>query len=635
MLKVVGELEAAVSAALELGDDARDDQRRRSLRRIERALKSFQNEFARVQRAVHERNENDAMEQINVESLSLDDESVTLFVDILTKLPCIFCWEPQGDGDHQPIDLNRRNDVSYGLEEMYESIAKFTSQMILDYAHMPLDSSLIDGLLDRVALLAFHGSVSCELISILNASTSASLSESDESCYSQEMISSCDHLSNNNPPLFLLGAEETLSLTRILTPITLNHLSRNFDFLVKFLNGEEGLGPQEGEIGLRLLLFHIFRHLSDTLPEGRIDALKKCHNQWYRGQVKIDDEVGYELENEFEDYMDMLISFLAENIEFAFDTLNVSNELIPELSEEDHIVRQIKQVTRLSSLAVGIADLFQEDFNFDMSPFRSQLEKLFLNFANYVANYCHSGFVPGNKHVMALADETLFRLYALVRSNSGEKTPKRNRISSNASVLQKYQAQTITYLRASYLYASEFNYIDTSVLNMELDRLTGIFQNPPSNETDTSNMDSHTAKSLLQARALSCIVIGNHDESRLQSKNHNLLSLLLTRLARIQGENSKDEQGNMSKEELSPWDYLIAQMILKSNSNSDGGAWCDELTSCTPPHTVLLNSSSSVSDLRSQMHSSGNERNDIVYSCPNVLSFAQSVHSHINTLCHD
>jgi hypothetical protein len=643
MLKVIRELEAAVNAALELGNDDRGDgyySRVTSLRRVERTLKTFRNEFIRVQRAFDARNEIETMEQSNTSSLSLDDESVGLLVDILTKLPCIYCSEPQGDGDHQPIDLNRRYDISTisGLDEMFESIEKFVSQMILDYAHMPLDLNLIDGLLDRVALLAFHGSVSCELISILNASAAASLSESAELHFSQENSSLHDRFSHEKSPLFLLGAEETLSLTQILTPISLQHLSRSFDFLVNFLNGEEKMGSREGEVGLRLLLFHIFRHLSDTLPKGsqsRIDALRICHNQWFRGQMNNNNKMEYELENEYEDYMDMLKSFLAENIEFAFDALNVSNKLIPEISEKDHMVHQIKQVTRLSSLAVGIADLFQEELDFDMSFFRSQLEKLFVTFANYVANYCHGGFIPGKKHVMLLADETLFRLYVLVSANSVEKLPKRNRIGPISSALQKYQAQTIVYLRASYLYASEFNAIDTSVVNMELDRLVGIIQNPLSNQDDTSKMDPYAAKSLLQARVLSCIVIGDNDESRLQIKNNTLLSLLLTHLAKCQDQKINDEHENASKTELSPWNYLLAQMILESTPCTDTSLYLNGSTSITPSDTILSNNSSFGSDLKGQLSSSENERNDMFNYPTNVISFAQSVHSHINTLCHD
>jgi hypothetical protein len=270
-----------------------------------------------------------------------------------------------------------------------------------------------------------------------------------------------------------------------------------------------------------------------------------------------------------------------------------------------------------------------------MSFFRSQLEKLFVTFANYVANYCHGGFIPGKKHVMLLADETLFRLYVLVSTNSVEKLPKRNRIGPISSALQKYQAQTIVYLRASYLYASEFNAIDTSVVNMELDRLVGIIQNPLRNQDDTSKMDPYTAKSLLQARALSCIVIGDNDESRLQIKNNTLLSLLLTHLAKCQDQKINDEHENASKTELSPWNYLLAQMILESTPCTDTSLYLNGSTSITPSDTILSNNSSFGSDLKGQLSSSENERNDMFNYPTNVISFAQSVHSHINTLCHD
>lgn len=644
MLKVVRELEAAVSAALELGEDVRHDQRRRSLRRVERAVRTFRNEFDRVQRAFVDRNKIDPADQINHDSLTLDDESVGLFVDILTKLPSIYCSEHQGDGDLQPIDLNHRKDSFSGLDEIYESISELASQMVLHYAQMPLDSNLVDSLLDRVALLAFHGTVSCELISILNASVAAALSESNECLGSTETHSLHDGLSCEKQPLFLLGAEETLSLTRILTPISLNHLSRNFDFSVNILNGKEEMGPQEGEIGLRLLLFHIFRHLSDTVQEfddgcqERVDTLKKLHNQWYRSEMKNSDEMEYDLENAFEDYMDMLTSFLVENIEFAFDTLNVSNKLISEISEDDdcsdQILRQIKQVTRLTSLSIGLADLFHEDLNFDMSLFRSQLEKLFINFASYVANYCHRGFIPRSHNVILLADETLFRLYAIVITNTGEKSPKRNRICSNSTVLQKHHAQTIAYLRASYLATSEFDDVDTSILNIELERMSGIIRESSSNQSESSSLDSHTALSMLQARALSCMVIGEHDDPQLQSKNNVLLSLLLTSLNKNQEQRS-DGVSNASKQEFNPWNYLLAQKIMESNTHPNGHACFHELKSSTPPHTILSNASSSVSDLRSHTPSSGYGRHDAFYYSPNVISFARSVPSHINTLCRD
>jgi hypothetical protein len=222
-----------------------------------------------------------------------------------------------------------------------------------------------------------------------------------------------------------------------------------------------------------------------------------------------------------------------------------------------------------------------------------------------------------------------------VSTNSVEKLPKRNRIGPISSALQKYQAQTIVYLRASYLYASEFNAIDTSVVNMELDRLVGIIQNPLSNQDDTSKMDPYAAKSLLQARALSCIVIGDNDESRLQIKNNTLLSLLLTHLAKCQDQKINDEHENASKTELSPWNYLLAQMILESTPCTDTSLYLNGSTSITPSDTILSNNSSFGSDLKGQLSSSENERNDMFNYPTNVISFAQSVHSHINTLCHD
>ena len=189
------------------------------------------------------------------------------------------------------------------LVELLEDITCTTCDILQDYRtiSMPLELSHTDLLLDRVVSLILSSSSAStststsspmpllRLLSLLNQNLLLQ-EQSETPCTSSEAETSSNML-------FVLDVNETITLTQLLLPVSLRHLSYSWIFDIKeHDDGEDGgvdiekrhegnstggnhedagigqnqqrLMEQEGEVLLRVLVGYLFRHLSSLFSKS-------------------------------------------------------------------------------------------------------------------------------------------------------------------------------------------------------------------------------------------------------------------------------------------------------------------------------------------------------------------------------
>ena len=744
-------------------------ERKRCLRRIERAIISFQNQITVENNSNN--NNNDSNNSNDDNDVSLSDDTIETLMDILTEFP--------------KLEFSQ----SDALRDLHDSITGIACSLVQQYALMPLTAIHVDRLLDRIAIqytsIKLRGQrfdfdilqllnaslLQCEHVNVngnANANANAAGLESDPESnqYHSYMNMQGACMQNNNDPeiecehengyhpatsdgdgdcnasagkkhpttntydtlprgSIILDANETLRLTQILIPLSLEHLSQSWSFQMRHDEDEieeEGVDTYAYEdnhcgLQLRVLLSYLLRHFLSEVNKidiaylveqefeedddvSRIDKLQRI--LFHLFQEQISDNVhsrdtnidttsangGDDAESSsnvlamVEDYIDLITSFLVENIEYAIDTIDTSSHYLDQLhvSKTNHdggagnyagtksdigsttlSHRYVKDTVRLTSLAIGMIELFQEDLGLSWDTYKSHAFKLLDEFAPFVAIYCTDGVLRhanGANVTIDSGDKALLELWSIMRGSTdtegyvGDRdrdfqtvsgntmlleaasfTSKRRRILPNehshtegtkvggslalgARGLDKTMVTTL--LRAFSTKSSNEAALDVIQTEVAVAK-EKLFYSPKQIEgVCESSASANEFASLLQACALSTLIMPREEsyeheeghESGLLGFNSGLFSTLVDPLVSLidvedgDDDNRTTEPVHCMVDAMNPWNYFLSRNLFTKLSLMGG----EDPEYAVPMRVVTTSSVSSVSDLRSHNTSSTGKR---------------------------
>lgn len=528
----------------------------------------------------------------------------------------------------------------------------------------------------------------------------------------------------------LLTAQETQRLTQILIPLSLKHLSQPWIFMEKedqsrLQSDRDGVDwdEQKGGLQLRVLLSFLFRHFvaqiekmegaemgvdvydvdddddddpnlgSDDCGERRGSVLlpvsRKLENilfELFQRQLVDagnDNPDHGDIVDMVEDYTDLITSFLVENIDYAIDAVENSSIVLREYAtytadgvgvERDvyTINRHVKDAARLSSLAVGMIELFHDDLGLAWDAFKSHTSKLHKEFSQFVAMYCTDKFLHDAENATCTiesADNILIRLATRVASEchggnakpaSFEPDSKRRRVLPNDCDQLLDKASVATLLRTFYSSKTKDSEIAMPLLEHEMDKtrrfISDTLAGPTSNaivsvpEGQRRLVAAHELSTLVQSCALSTLVsprgMDPSGETDRRGDNRNdvegNMALFSTLVKPLLGYNDKtgceaDNQNAIPAtvvDSTNPWNFLLARGLPQKLSSMDEERYTDE-RDIMPPMAITTCSASSVSDLRSNNTSStgrcGRTDHNARY-WERIAFFSNTVQDPINTL---
>uniref|UniRef100_A0A7S3V8Q7 Uncharacterized protein n=1 Tax=Chaetoceros debilis TaxID=122233 RepID=A0A7S3V8Q7_9STRA len=436
---------------------------------------------------------------------------------------------------------------------------------------------------------------------------------------------------------------------------------------------------------------------------ARIDGGDNINDNGLQEQKQEEED----LRDMLDDCMDMMTSFLLENIEYVIDAIDGASHFLKRWDinsirscKEDNtahddytgygyggaqdsnnmedmnvIHRTVKDVIHLSSLVVGIMELFRGDLGVPWTmSIASRTEDLLGAFANFVALYCTHSFLVGVEEVggrgasttIASSEKVLFQLYSCVhivdnacRGDSSrnlasyqcsiEGGGKRRRIGNDSGKVAQCLdfAAIIAMLRMFHSSRNELgrnkdftkSLLDNELINVKSYIMEAFRNRQVKIANDGCNGDdnygtgkefayhagqkraAYEASNIIQACALSDLVLPRGMDPRGENYDLAMLSSLVSPLFNI--DHSTPNEGNISHQvsssklliPINPWNALVARKLSLILQVTDGPAEHEGL----PIKVVSTDSTStsSVSDLRSDSTSTGCERSgelDVVHN---------------------
>ena len=248
-------------------------------------------------------------------------------------------------------------------------------------------------------------------------------------------------------------------------------------------SSDDAWDEQQGGLQLRVLLTHLVRHFILEVQKVSIsmkqEADADCHPEEGMGmgmgcRLKLEDVLfqlfqtqlveangcGQQLQGQgqgeeceyhpdhadvmdmVEDFTDLITSFLIENIEYANDAVENSDYTLEKYSRASAnsntntnihkncnergrnpkiIYRHVKDVICLSSMAIGMMEMFHGGLGLDWDAYKSHANSLYRIFCRFVALYCIETFlwdVEAATAIIASADGVLIRFRTLLVSFS-------------------------------------------------------------------------------------------------------------------------------------------------------------------------------------------------------------------------
>ena len=425
---------------------------------------------------------------------------------------------------------------------------------------------------------------------------------------------------------------------------------------------------------LQHVLFHLFQQqISDTtrINDGRDDA--DCTSN---ALAMV------------EDYIDLITSFLVENIEYAIDAIDTSSHYLDQqlhVSKGDHDGNggagnyvgteydigsttlthgYVKDTVRLTSLAIGMIELFQEDLGLSWDTYKSHAFKLLDEFAPFVAIYCTNGvlrYADGANVTIDSGDKALMELWSIMRGSTdtegcmgagvclGDRDRDPQPLAGN-SILEaaSFGSKRRRILPNEHIEGTKLG-VSLSMSARGLDKtmvttLLRAFSTNPSSEAalDVIQTEVAVAKeklfhsstqiegvcessasanqfaSLLQACALSTLIMPQeecyeHEENHeIESLGFNggLFSTLVDPLVSViyvedgDDDNRTTEPVHCMVDAMNPWNYFLSRNLSAKLSLMVG----EDPESSLPMRVVTTSSVSSVSDIRSHNTSSTGKR---------------------------
>ena len=679
-------------------------ERKRCLRRIERAVISFQNHVAHMSHDSEEGNDYEIL-----------DDALEPLMDILTEFP--------------KLEFSQ----SDALRDLLDSITSIACSLLQKYASMPFSANHIDRLLDRTATLALIGQVDIDVLQLLNSSLLhyEHLAGSDQSYARNDLNVDCEdeidpHYSdgsgdhcprsvggNHVPPRgsIILNANETLRLTQILMPLSLKHLSQAWTFPVRDDEDDSRIENQQNELAtwkkqhgglqLRVLLGCLLQHFLSEVDkldsiefgddESPLEKLQQIIFYIFQKEL-VDGDDDANCSAMVEDYIDLITSFLVENIEYAVDVIDTSSHILRQLPtstndcengvrgntecEIGSTHRYIKDAIQLTSLAIGMIEFFQEDLGLPWETYKSHAVKLLEDFASFVAVYCNDGVLMhahGSNATMDSADKSLMKLWSIMRDLSSAKNDscpgdhqtlpgnatgdyatfgsKRRRVLPNENDEAKMgssgcalnKTMVTTLLRAFLTSSSNEAAMDLIRRELVIAKegiLKPVMETPGVWQSDLAREFS----SLMQACALSTLLMPQEDSYDIEESheggslrfNGGLFSTMVDPLVALA--NVEDNKANSPISDpvygmvdaMNPWNYLLSRNLSTKLSLLD----VEDSEPGMPMRVVTTSSASSVSDLRS--HNTSNKKGEVMEEqtssiIDDLMRFTYAV-EHVSTL---
>lgn len=470
----------------------------------------------------------------------------------------------------------------------------------------------------------------------------------------------------------ILNAIETIRLTQLLIPLSLRFFSHPWTFIPQegefhcestqgnLDHSQATWSEQHGGLQLRILLHHLLEHFMHQVIETNSGQsqdqtlnfykLERFLLQLFEREILATRELGSsssyghgsehgleieaiaeEAKEMVEDFIDLLSSFVVENIEFAIDAIdtsshglgqyvrvNLKGDSVYRKSENKNalIYRYFKDTIRLSSLACGLIELF----GVLHYSFESHAKKLLEAHATFIACYCNDDFMTNidGAGVMSIdfADNLLLRLYICVENHSNihmgkgsmfaeasSSRAKRRRtniapLPSFSSAASLNETALVTFLRAFYQSSVKDNEMATDLLAIEMQKFKNLIHDDNGGPENESLI--HEYSTLIQACALSVL------KSPGQFKAE-LFSLLMNSFLSIGdlehgGEQREIMYGSNSRilDVTNPWNFLICRSLSEKMDYAT-----NQTTESSPAITsATISTSSTVSDVRSHNTSS-------------------------------
>jgi hypothetical protein len=666
-------------------------ERKRCLRRIERAVYAFYKQLC-LFRENREDDEEDA-EDFAAAQAVLDNETLESLMDIITELPKLDNFVKSSTFEEiysEIISLVCSVIQQYGItsinpnqiDRLLDRVATLALQEQVDVDVLQL---LNAALLYRMQMSSADRLPEQQHHSPPDATSwgaAAELNEDDidrtNEGYSDVSFSQLDKsraASKEEESAIILNAIETIRLTQLLIPLSLRFFSHPWAFLSQEAgehHNELGHGSnqhsqanwseQHGGLQLRILLHYLLEHLIHKVVESNpeesqddkwnLDKLDRfllhLFHQEIRSRSELDgSSYGHHNQRELEleavaaeeakemveDYIDLLTSFVVENIEFAIDAIDSSSHVLGQFvrvnpkgdsmyrkSESDNclIYRYFKDAVRLCSLACGLIELFGVLYD----SFESHAKKLLETYVTFVAFYCNDDFVADVDSAggvsIDFADNVLLRLYTCTENSfhsnihggkgsmfaeASRNRSKRRRIhvassSCFAKMTSMKETTIATFLRAFYQSFVKNDKIAMDLLALELQKAKDLIRNNQGGTEHESFIQEYST--LVQACALS--VLKSPDQFKAE-----LFSLLMNLLISVDGSEPDGETrekmhlSNQSNLDVTnPWNFLICRSLLEkiehtSNQNAE---------SSLAMRSATVSISSTVSDVRSNNTSS-------------------------------
>lgn len=589
---------------------------KRAVRNIHHCLISYQEYIAHANEELQDHHSH--RNQTQLHGIVVDNNTLETLIDILTEVPKLEIIQ----------DLH--------FDNLFQSLFGVTCDIIENFASMPLGPSHLDRLIDRIGSLALESKIDFDILQLVNA-TVAHKNASREHNFEENDIEKED--SEDLSPTFLLDFYETVKVVQILITLSLKHLGQPWAFLqrsdpddlnqIKTDNTSASWHGQHGGLQLRVLLSYLLSHLvqqAHVIVHEELGSNATYSYEYLKRIIvhifeKIDGKDNVLSLHMAEDYMDLVTSFFVENIRFVIDAIADSSESLAEASYEDGIAstiyRQVRDVTRLTSLTIDMISCAWSELELPREMFSFEVKKLHDSFALFVGEHCTEEIVAqlrNGRYLLVSAESVLFRFWKLVHVDecldnfghlqyeesdvqiTGASQAKRRRLRDDGTfdeceLMNSVLGTTalITMFRA-IVAALDGNDDAIELLESKSSKDKMIIQNLAKKNAFSNEL--HMYYSLIQAVSLSSMIIPE-DKRRCEGEedyigfNRSLLTNLLEPFVSVSNTNNDDPNNeNMlsSFDISSPWNYYLSRHIsnrmkyLENNRNQEQDTFDEHLS---------------------------------------------------------
>lgn len=605
---------------------------KRSIRNIHHCLISYQEYIAHANEELQDHHSN--RNQTQLHGIVVDNNTLETLIDILTELPKL--------GIIQELHF----------DDLFQSLSGVACDIIENFASMPLGPSHLDRLIDRIGSLALESKIDFDILQLVNA-TVAHKNASRENNFEEDDFEK--EGSEDPSPTFLLDFYETVKVVQILITLSLTHLGQPWAFLqrgdhddsnqINMDNSSASWHEQHGGLQLRVLLSYLLSHLvqqahvivNEELGSNATysyEYLKRIIVHVFEENDNMDNVISMHMA---EDYLDLVTSFFVENIRFVIDAITDSSESLTEASYEDgtsrvsNIYRQVRDVTRLTSLTIDMISCAWSELELPRKMFSFEVKKLHDSFALFVGEHCTEKILAqmrNGRYLLVSAESVIFRFWKLVHidgcpdniSNFGHlqfeensaqlnraSQVKRRRLRDDGSVdelelMNSVLGTTalITMFRA-IVAASDGN--DDAIELLETKSLKDkmIIQNLAKKNRFSNELQTYY--SVIQAVALSSMILPENNRCCEGDEDYTgfnrCLSNLLEPFVSISNTNNDDPDNENRSSALdisTPWNYYLSRHISSKMNCIHENSEIQEQD--TFDENLSKNSESSISDMK-------------------------------------